>query len=120
MASISDDAVGTAAKNDLLAIKILEYRLKRGQGKEPNFKKQMRDKLRLLGGFLLRARKDIPGCHSLTEILRPQHFHQITSVIQAMGDENNANSLPTKLGYMLKPGVRLLRGEAMLDDPPTR
>jgi hypothetical protein len=51
MASISDDAVGTAAKNDLLAIKILEYRLKWGQGKEPNFKKQMRDKLRLLGGL---------------------------------------------------------------------
>jgi hypothetical protein len=30
MALINDDAVGTAAKNDLLSIKILEYRLKRG------------------------------------------------------------------------------------------
>jgi hypothetical protein len=37
-----------------------------------------------------------------------------------MGDENNANSLPVKLGYMLKPGVRLLRDEAMLVDRPTR
>ncbi len=92
MALINDDAVGTAAKNDLLAIKILEYRLKWGQGKEPNFKKHMRDKLRLLGRFLLRVRKDIPGCYNLTEILRPRHFHQITSVIQAMGNENNANS----------------------------
>jgi hypothetical protein len=71
MASINDDAVGNAPKNDLLANKILEYRLKRGQGKEANFKKQMRDKLRLLGRFLLRARKDIPGYYSLREILRP-------------------------------------------------
>jgi hypothetical protein len=129
LSSMYDDEIGLAVKHDELAVGILEYVLKKEEGHQPNWRKNICYRLRLLGRFLLEARELLPSCHSLREILQPFNFLQIVTAAQrcaikekdnfpvqddAEETETEANSVPVKIGFMLKLAIKVVVADEMM------
>jgi len=129
LSSMYDDEIGLAVKHDELAVGILDYVLNKGEGHQPNWRKNICYRLRLLGRFLLEARELLPSCHSLREILQPFNFLQIVTAAQrcaikekdnfpvkddAEETETEANSVPVKIGFMLKLAIKVVVADEMM------
>lgn len=123
LATLRDDEVGEAVKTDDVAVALLEYELQSGEGEKPQWQKHFRYKMRLLGRFILEARKLIPNAHSLRDILQRIYFDQIVAAAREIGqtepnptkpNSTGGHSVPVKVGFMLKNCMKVLLSESLV------
>jgi hypothetical protein len=108
------DDVGLAVRNDDVAVEFLELQLQKGEGHKPNWKKQIRYRLRLLGRLILEARNLIQGSYNLRDILICPNFRRIAEAAKecAKKEGHVGNSVPVKIGFMVKACAEVLLAEA--------
>jgi hypothetical protein len=121
-AAMKVDDIYEAVKTDDLASELLELQLQKGEGEKQQWKKQIRYKLRLLGRFILEARKLLPGCHSLREILKCSNFLSIVEAAKECGKEElekqessrgaGGLTVPVKVGFLVKGCAEVLMTSA--------
>jgi hypothetical protein len=132
LTSMKNDDVGLAVKHDPVALDLLNRLLQKGQGKRHLWIKHTRYRLRLLGRFILQARKLIPGAHSLEDILKRENFLAIVEASklcgggeeeegqeddgqdEASGKKPTAASVPLKVGYVIKASLQTILGNALM------
>jgi hypothetical protein len=130
LGQMSNDEVGVLLKNDPLILQVLEFQLHgRGQGPRPNWDKNLAYKLRLLGRFLLEARNILPQCTTLRDVLQPYHFKEMVEAAKRVGlkkkpeewegddnagEDNMADSVPTKVGFILKHAAKQIASDLMM------
>jgi hypothetical protein len=115
-AAMTVDDISEAVKNDVVARELLELQLQKGEGSKFQWRKQIRHKLRLLGRFVLEARKLLPGCHSLEDILTCQNFLTIAEAAKqcGRGEAGKAEGLtvPVKVGFLVKACAEIIMASA--------
>jgi hypothetical protein len=103
-----------------VAVEFLELELEKGEGAKLQWKKQIRYRLRLLGRFVLEARKIIPGAQSLSDILRHVNFLLIVKAAKKCGQKGDGQaeglSVPVKVGFVLKAAVEVILATALLKE----
>jgi hypothetical protein len=118
-AAMTVDEVSEAVKNDELAGELLELQLHKGEGAKIHWRKQIRHKLRLLGRFILEARKILPACYSLNDILKCQNFLSIVEAAKQCGKGEAGKevglTVPLKVGFLVKACADLIMTSAQRD-----
>jgi hypothetical protein len=111
------DEVSTAAKNDELVAELLELQLQKGEGWKIHWRKQMRHKLRLLGRFILEARKILPNCYSLNDILFCENFLFIVEAAKECGKREAGGgpglTVPMRVGFLVKACAKIIKSSAL-------
>ncbi len=99
-------------------MEFLELELEKGEGEKLQWKKQMRYRLRLLGRFILEARKILPGSFSLSDILKASNFLSIVKAAKECRKKEDGRaeglSVPVKVGFVLKAAAEVILARALL------
>jgi hypothetical protein len=115
-AAMTVDDISEAVKNDEVARDMLELQLQKGEGSKIHWRKQIRHKLRLLGRFILEARKIIPGSHNLDDILVCENFLSIVEAAKQCGKGQTGRAegltVPVKVGFLVKACTEIIMATA--------
>lgn len=103
-----------------MAVELLELQLQKGEGVKLQWQKQVRYRLRLLGRFIIEARKIIPEAQSLNDILKCENFISIVQAAKECGQKGEGKaeglSVPVKVGFVLKSAVEVILSAALREN----
>jgi len=120
LANWKDDTILNAVKDDAVILDMLALKCHRGITRE-KWIANLRYEVRLLGRFIIEARKLIPGAETLTDILRADNFDAIAaaselcSTSKKPGNENETTSVALNIGNAIKKATDQLMSMSLIN-----
>ncbi len=123
LAKFKDDNITGAIKNDPVILDMLTLKGHRSLTRE-KWAGNQRYQVRLLGRFIIEARKLIPGAETLENILHAHHFEAIADAVENCRrstnhidgnetEETHQSSVPLALGKAIKKAAAQLKSMAL-------